>query len=50
MEYQHQRYNEAEALSSRARGTSLYTIAIGVSLALGYGILVGAGLNLNWYE
>ncbi|CAI8012675.1 hypothetical protein GBAR_LOCUS8120 [Geodia barretti] len=49
-EFYHKRYNESAALCTRARGTSCYAIAIGVSLALGYGILVGAGLSLNWYD
>ena len=49
-EFRHKNYNESAALCTRSRGTSLYSIAIGVCLALGYGILVGAGLSLNWYD
>ena len=50
VEFRHKHYNESAALCTRSRGTSLYAIAIGVCLSLGYGILVGAGLSLNWYD
>lgn len=48
-EFGHKNYTEAAALCTRARGTAIYSIAIGICLGLGYGILVGAGLSLEWY-
>lgn len=50
IEFGHKNYNEAAALCTRARGTAIYSIAIGVCLSLAYGILVGAGLSLEWYD
>lgn len=50
IEFKHKHYNESAALCTRSRGTSLYTIAIGISLALAYGILVGGGITQEWYN
>ena len=39
--YKGGRYSESELYCTRARGTACFAIAIGIGLAVGYGVLLG---------
>jgi len=47
--YNKGRYLESEALCTRARGTAIYSMAIGVGLLVIMGLLLGLGDRFNWY-
>lgn len=48
--YGHGHYYEAEGLTNRARGTAIYSIAIGIGLGIGMGVLLGVGRHYRWYS
>ncbi|XP_064382143.1 uncharacterized protein LOC135331046 [Halichondria panicea] len=49
VKYNQGRFLESEALCTRARGTAIYSMAIGVGLLVIMGLLLGLGARFNWY-
>lgn len=49
VKYNNGHYLESDALCSRARGTAIYAMAIGVGLLVIMGLLLGLGDYFNWY-